>query len=935
MNRRRLVLPIAAVLSAGFGVVAFAAWSAFGHGSPTVAAATMPTGSTPSASANGQDVTVSWTQDALNNGTPVAGYVVKRYPAAGGSAATVAANCAGVVAALSCTEDSVPRGSWKYSVTPAQGAWRGTESGLSATVVVGPPSLTLSPSNPTTTGALSGSISNFRDGENVSFHLDSASGTTLSGTVAGNATPAAVPAGGSAAVTITVPAGTSEGGHTVWAVGDQSSQASAAFVFSDGAAPALQSLQMFDSNADGFIDSVVASFDETLAACVSPCTTGWTLQNTPSGGTLQSVSISGTHATLTIGGFTAAADTAASTVKVALSTSSGIADVAGNHSSFTATPPADKAAPVMTAVDMLDQNGNGKVDAVRVTYTEALRSPAPSPTTALWTLSNVPSGGSLNTAGSVSISGSTATVPITEGAGAANTAVGSFTVAGGSGGVQDTAHNNSASFSAAGPNDKAAPVKLSIDMLDQDGNGKVDAVRVTYSESLKSPAPAPTTALWTLASVPSGGSLNTSGSASISGSTATVPITEGAGAANTAVGSFTVAGGSGGVQDPAGNNSASFTAVAPSDKAAPAKLSVDMLDQDGNGKVDAVRVTYSETLSSAPAPTTALWTLAGVPSSGSLNTSSTVTLSGAQATVPISEGGSAADTAVGSFTVAGGTGGVVDAAGNNSVAFAAVAPNDKAAPVLVALQMLDTNTNGKVDQVTATFSETLAAYTAGTTPWTPANVPSGGTLSSVSVSGSVATLAITEGAGAANTAVGTFTVALASNAAGIRDAASNLSSFAATAPADKAAPVVTTITSSGGATAGQMEAGDTLVLTFSEALKVSGVPTSGITVTESRAGNANVFLSINGSTLNIAASSDTGSSGYLANSGTKTASFSGGTAALSSGNTVLTVTVGSTFSGNTVAASQGALVFVPASNITDAAANTAVGKTTATTFKLF
>jgi len=44
--------------------------------------------------------------------------------------------------------------------------------------------------------------------------------------------------------------------------------------------------------------------------------------------------------------------------------------------------------------------------------------------------------------------------------------------------------------------------------------------------------------------------------------------------------------------------------------------------------------------------------------------------------------------------------------------------------------------------------------TADTTPWTLANVPSGGTLSSVSVSAASATLTLTEGAGAPNTTVG-------------------------------------------------------------------------------------------------------------------------------------------------------------------------------------
>ncbi|MEZ5249592.1 MAG: Ig-like domain-containing protein [Ilumatobacteraceae bacterium] len=47
--------------------------------------------------------------------------------------------------------------------------------------------------------------------------------------------------------------------------------------------------------------------------------------------------------------------------------------------------------------------------------------------------------------------------------------------------------------------------------------------------------------------------------------------------------------------------------------------------------------------------------------------------------------------------------------------------------------MLDPNTNGRVNRVTITWSESLAATTTNRTIWTLANVPSGGTLSSVSV----------------------------------------------------------------------------------------------------------------------------------------------------------------------------------------------------------
>ncbi|MFO7572544.1 MAG: hypothetical protein R6W48_08100, partial [Gaiellaceae bacterium] len=73
---------------------------------------------------------------------------------------------------------------------------------------------------------------------------------------------------------------------------------------------------------------------------------------------------------------------------------------------------------------------------------------------------------------------------------------------------------------------------------------------------------------------------------------------------------------------------------------------------------------------------------------------------------------------------------------------------DTSAPVLASLVMLDIDQDGRVDRVEATFDETLDSYGAGTSPWTLASVPSGGVLSSVSVSGAVATLVIAEGADA-------------------------------------------------------------------------------------------------------------------------------------------------------------------------------------------
>ena len=344
--------------------------------------------------------------------------------------------------------------------------------------------------------------------------------------------------------------------------------------------------------------------------------------------------------------------------------------------------------------------------------------------------------------------------------------------------------DSSSATSITRTKDTITPTLVTLRMQDTNANGKVDRVVAGFSETLAAYTAA--TAPWTLANTPSGGTL---ASVAVATSNATLTITEGAGAPDTAVGAFTIAltQNPTGIRDAAGNQS-SFAATAPTDSAKPVLVAgtLVMKDLDGNGKVDRVSADFSESLASSTDTTP--WTLTNVPSGGTL---AAVSTAAATATLAISEGAGAANTAVGTFKVvlAASATGIRDAAGNQST-LASTAPADLATPVLVSLVMQDTNANGKVDRVVAGFSETLAAYTAATAPWTLANTPSGGTLASVAVATSNATLTITEGAGAPDTAVGAFTIALTQNPTGIRDAAGNQSSFAATAPTDSAKPVL-------------------------------------------------------------------------------------------------------------------------------------------------
>ncbi len=258
-----------------------------------------------------------------------------------------------------------------------------------------------------------------------------------------------------------------------------------------------------------------------------------------------------------------------------------------------------------------------------------------------------------------------------------------------------------------------------------------------------------------------------------------------------------------------------------------------------------------------------------------------------------------------------------------TVAFAAAAPG------LVSLVMLDNDTNGKVDRIVATFDATLAACTAPCTAgWTLVGVPSGGTLASVAVSGTTATLTITEGAGAPDTAVGSLTVALSASS-GITGTTGSHSSFAATAPADQAKPVPVTIASANktGGTARQAEAGDTVTVTFSEPLAALGSSTSTVTLSTSAGNNKPVTLTVTGLTLSAF---QIGTTNDYLNKGSADAVFGPAASTLSKpASNQVRVTLG-TWTGTGTLTQASATVgtttpFAAAASITDVAGNPAAG----------
>ena len=197
-----------------------ASWNGGGNGGQAHSKArSLGAMAAPTVSATGRSVSVSWS--APSDGAPPTGYIVKRYDGSNQSQ-TVGSACAGTVNGTSCIESAVPAGTWIYKVAPARATWRGAESPGSS-VTVAPPSLTLTPATVTSfPSVLSGQLDGFVPGQTIAYRLDNpSSGTILSGST----TPSTIPANGHAGVSVTIPAGTANGAHTVYAVGSGSDQA--------------------------------------------------------------------------------------------------------------------------------------------------------------------------------------------------------------------------------------------------------------------------------------------------------------------------------------------------------------------------------------------------------------------------------------------------------------------------------------------------------------------------------------------------------------------------------------------------------------------------------------------------------------------------------------------------------------------------------------
>ena len=226
LRRIALVMTVVSLLSSLSGT-ASARWNPGSTNTSSYSQGrTMPAGNAPTASVSVRDVAVSWSANQFPAGTPVDTYVVARYDVATNTPQTMLSNCDGIVTGTSCTEQAVPAGDWRYTVTPVHQNWAGPASSLSVAVTVQAPSLTLSA--PTTftllPGTINGSVADYASGQTLTFRLDDPNTGTMLG---GSSMPATIGAAETATISATIPPGTPNGAHTVYAIGSNGDVASA------------------------------------------------------------------------------------------------------------------------------------------------------------------------------------------------------------------------------------------------------------------------------------------------------------------------------------------------------------------------------------------------------------------------------------------------------------------------------------------------------------------------------------------------------------------------------------------------------------------------------------------------------------------------------------------------------------------------------------
>ena len=271
--------------------------------------------------------------------------------------------------------------------------------------------------------------------------------------------------------------------------------------------------------------------------------------------------------------------------------------------------------------------------------------------------------------------------------------------------VRDATGNFANAASIAQATDGARPVLLSAATADVDDNGRLDRVSTAWSEALThvddSAAPFPLSAE----------ALAISRVRAAAGQTLDVDLTEPSAADTGSAPDLSYTGGADPITDAAGLEPAqtSYSGVT-RDALPPRKVSTSTADVDVDGKIDAVDIAWSETVTGTTG--TAPYTITG------RTLGANVSFGGATTRVPFTEDPAQFDTHdTPQIAYDAGPGDLHDVAEGtgdttaDAPAITTETPLDKAPPILVAAKTADLQSgtpNGTIDAVLTTFSEPIA-----------------------------------------------------------------------------------------------------------------------------------------------------------------------------------------------------------------------------------
>lgn len=464
-----------------------------------------------------------------------------------------------------------------------------------------------------------------------------------------------------------------------------------------------QSATTHDNTTDGTVDNVTVTFDEAVGSA----SVGASDFESSDGSVVGVADVADEDDTLVLELDGATTGDTAITPDVTVLQDS-LADTDGNvgpaPGDVTVTA-ADGAAPAIVAAETADTDADGTVDQVNATLSESLDDGA---STLDSTTFDSVSGATLGAAGTGSTADDDAIVVGVSGTPTGDTSVTLSDLVLASGTLSDGTNANGGQ-TVATVADGAAPTFSVVVTDDVDANGFVDVLKVTYTESVASGT--------VEASDFSIGSANgLSGTVSGVGgddgdATVSIELSEGSTADTGATPTLSYAA-SGGtdVQDAAGNQMVDTTSSAAVDAAAPQVTAVTSIDASSDGSVDRIDLTYSEDVS-ASSPEVGDYTLGGTDAGNVTLDSAGVTGDTVELSVTAPENDTALDLTLSYDQSAGTHDSIVDSVSQPAPSFADRTVADGAGPLMESVRTQDTDSDGTVDWLVVSFTETVDSGT--------------------------------------------------------------------------------------------------------------------------------------------------------------------------------------------------------------------------------